>query len=70
MSSAGFAFDWQFAVVTLAALWGAWAVLRPILRWRATKRAAACAHCASGNPCATEKPEAGPKLVRIGEGRR
>lgn len=30
--------NWQFYVVTLAALWGAWAVARPFFRGRRKRR--------------------------------
>ena len=69
MSAAG-GFDWQFLVVTLAAGWGAWALAKPLLRLRAAKRAEkGCAHCAAGNPCASDEPNAEPKLVTLGAGR-
>jgi hypothetical protein len=73
------AFDWQFLVVTLAALWGGWALLRPLLRLRAArKEGAACAHCAAGNPCepaetvdtAARPATASSGLVSIGSGRK
>lgn len=72
MNGGGTAFDWQFAAVTLAALWGAWALLRPLLRWRAAKRAAACPHCAAGDACAAQPasaPAGSQPLVQIGAGR-
>ena len=39
--------DWQFYVVTLAALWGGWAIVRPFLpsrEKRGEKRAALTVH--------------------------
>jgi hypothetical protein len=72
VSGSGFQLDWQFAVVTLAALWGAWAILRPLLRWRAARKAAACPRCAAGEACASQREGAGPRgqpLVQIGSGR-
>jgi len=70
MSAPG-GFDWQFLVVTLAAVWGAWALARPLLRLRAAKRAEkGCAKCAAGNPCASGEPSAEPKLVTLGAGRQ
>jgi FAD:protein FMN transferase len=51
----GFAIDGQFVVVTLAALWGGWILLRPLLRRRgARKNVGACGHCASPG-CTQEK---------------
>lgn len=69
MSGAG-GFDWQFLVVSLAALWGAWALLRPLLRWRAARKRAlpACARCAAGESCGTAEPAKNGGLVTIGAG--
>ncbi len=69
------AFDGQFAAVTLAALWGGWILLRPLLLLRGKKkgegRTAACAHCASGAACATGAAGAGQaRLVTLGSGPR
>lgn len=62
--------DWQFWVVTLAALWGAVAIVRPILRRRKEAADAACPHCAAGNACAKKpEPPAGERLVTLGGGR-
>lgn len=67
----GARFDWQFVIVSLAALWGAWAILRPLLRSRAARRAesAACAHCSAGHACAAPKVAANDSLVTLGAGR-
>ena len=64
MAAAGW--DWQFAIVTLAALWGAWILLRPLLPSRKTRpKTGACASCSSG----CEKDPAGePGLVSLGGG--
>ncbi len=44
----GFAIDAQFVVVTLAAAWGGWILLRPLLRWRSAKKnVGGCGRCAS-----------------------
>jgi len=51
----GFGLDWQFVIVTLAALWGAWILLRPLLAARRAKPASgACARCSAGTPCASK----------------
>lgn len=65
MSAAGL--DWQFAAVTLAALWGAWILLRPLLPSRKTgRKTGACASCSSG----CEKTSASePGLVSLGGGK-
>jgi len=64
--------DWQFLVVTAAALWGAWVLLRPLFAKRKTNETGgACPRCASGTACAT-KTERGAesKLVTLGSGSR
>lgn len=46
MTAAGW--DWQFVAVTLAALWGGWVLLRPLLPWRrAGKSTGTCGSCSS-----------------------
>lgn len=68
MSVAGL--DWQFVVVTLAAVWGGWVLLRPLWPVRdAEKAVGACGRCASSE-CGKETaaPEAASGLVRIGSG--
>jgi hypothetical protein len=41
-------FDWQFVIVTLAAGWGGWLLLRPLWAGRGAKKATgACGHCSS-----------------------
>jgi len=70
--SGGTGFDWQFVVVSLAALWGGWALLKPLLRFRAAKRAnasPACARCAAGETCGTAEPSPNEGLVTLGAGR-
>lgn len=64
-------FDWQFVVVTLAAAWGGWVLLRPLWQVRGSKKAAtgACGRCSS--PDCTKPSAPGPGatgLVRIGSG--
>lgn len=70
--------DWQFYVVTVAALWGAWRFLSPLLPRRPGAAAAPCGSCASGAAACARKPETaaltaspGPNapLVKIGAGR-
>ncbi len=64
--------DWQFYVVTAAALWGAWALLRQLLPSSGSS-GPACGACAAG-ACA-RKPAAapvapGPPLVMLEDRRR
>lgn len=77
-ASAMAGFDWQFVIVTLAALWGGWILLRPLWASRnARKPVGACGRCSSAacKPGAESKPgeasaafsESG--LVAIGSGR-
>ena len=56
--------DWQFYLVTAAAVWGAWIVLRQLLP-RRDPSAPACGACASGAAACAKKPrgDAGSKLV-------
>lgn len=61
-------FDPQFLVVTLAALWGGWILLRPLLRWRSEKKTGACGRCSS--PGCVEAAPKSPELVTLGSGRR
>lgn len=64
MAAAGL--DWQFAIVTLAALWGAWILLRPLLPSRKPRRkTGACASCSSG---CEKAPAREPGLVSLGGG--
>ena len=68
MSAAGL--DWQFIVVTLAAAWGGWVLLRPLWPARdAKKPVGACGRCSSSE-CGKEAaaPLAAAGLVRIGSG--
>jgi hypothetical protein len=63
--------DWQFVVVTLAAVFGGWVLLRPLWQLRGTKKpTGACGRCSS--PGCTQPPAPGPDtppgLVRIGSG--
>lgn len=63
--------DWQFVIVTLAALWGGWILLRPLWASRkGGKPAGACGNCSSV-ACKTgampaDSPASG--LVAIGSG--
>ena len=59
--------DWQFAAVTLAALWGGWVLLRPLLARKAGPKSGACGSCSSS--CA--KGSVGESgLVSLGSGTR
>ncbi len=61
--------DWQFAIVTLAALWGAWILLRPLLSSRkASGKSGACGSCSSS--CAKDSAGGGSGLVSLGGGTR
>jgi hypothetical protein len=62
-------FDPQFLVVTLAALWGGWILLRPLLRWRSEKKTGACGRCSSPG-CAADAAPKGSGLVTLGSGSR
>ena len=68
LSGAGF--DWQFVVVTLAAVFGGWVLLRPLWQLRGSKKpTGACGRCSS--PGCTKPPDSGPEatsLVRLGSG--
>ena len=71
MSAAGF--DWQFVVVTLAALCGGLVLLRPLWQFRGSKGApkatGACGRCSSPDCTRQAEPGAGAGLVRIGRGK-
>lgn len=60
--------DWQFVVVTLAALFGGWVLLRPLWQPRGSKKpTGACGRCSS--PDCTKPPASGETgLVRLGSG--
>jgi hypothetical protein len=69
--------DWQFYVVTAAALCGAVAIVRPLFTRRkanADGSPAACPHCASGTAACSKASPApaagGERLVTLGSGRR
>ncbi len=49
--------DWQFYVVTAAAAWGAWALLRQLLP-RSGDSGPACGACATGAAACVKKPPA------------
>jgi hypothetical protein len=70
--------DWQFVIVTLAALWGGWILLRPLWASRKSgKPVGACGRCSSAS-CTGVTPErseastafsgSGSGLVAIGSG--
>lgn len=66
-------FDWQFLVVTAAALWGMWILLRPFLprRRKDEEEAAACPRCTASGSCASKPARAegaGSGLVTLGSG--
>lgn len=72
--SASTGFDWQFLVVTAAALWGLWILLRPFLpRRRKDEEAAAgaCPRCTASGSCASSAAKSGGSgsgLVTLGSG--
>jgi hypothetical protein len=47
--------DWQFYVVTMAAVWGAWMLLRQFLPRDGA--GSACGACASGAAACVKKPQ-------------
>jgi len=68
MSEMGF--DWQFVVVTLAALCGGLVLLRPLWQLRGAKKpTGACGRCSSPDCTRQAEPGAGAGLVRIGRGK-
>lgn len=73
---AGTGFDWQFLVVTAAALWGLWILLRPFLPRRRKDQeeagGAACPRCSASGSCASSTAKSGGSggsgLVTLGSG--
>ena len=66
----GVSFDPQFLIVTLAALWGGWILLRPLLAWRSRKKATgACGRCSSSACVTPPVQDPGARLVTLGAGR-
>ena len=65
LSGAGL--DWQFVIVTLAAAWGGWVLLRPLWPARGAKKTGACGRCSSPD-CTKEASPETAGLVRIGSG--
>lgn len=66
--------DWQFYVVTVAAIWGAWTVLRQLLP-SSGPAGPACGACATGACACVKKPQAqatapGAPLVVLEDRRR
>lgn len=61
--------DWQFVAVTLAALWGAWLLLRPLLSRKAGPKTGACGSCSSSG-CTKDSAVSGSGLVSLGGGNR
>ncbi len=53
--------DWQFYVVTAAACWGAWMLLRQLLP--AGAPSPACGACATGAAACARKPRTEPKRI-------
>ena len=72
MAALGFQLDWQFLVVTGAALVAVGLIVRPYLPAQRRKSGGGCISCASGaDACKSASPEpAGGKLVTLGSGRR
>jgi hypothetical protein len=72
VSGAAGGLDWQFVIVTLAAGWGGWVLLRPLLPvWGAKgakKAAGACGRCSSPDCTKEASPQASGGLVSIGSG--
>lgn len=74
--SAASGLDWQFVIVTLAAAWGAWILLRPLWASRKSEKpVGACGRCSSASCKPAEASEAsaafsgsGSGLVAIGSG--
>ncbi|HJX26421.1 MAG TPA: hypothetical protein VJ885_00800 [Thermoanaerobaculia bacterium] len=71
--------DWQFVIVTLAALWGGWILLRPLWASRKSEKpVGACGRCSSASCKPAEASGAsgvsasfsgsGSGLVSIGSG--
>jgi len=62
--------DWQFVVVTLAAAWGGWVLLRPLWQARGAKKAGgSCGRCSSPG-CTQGEASRASGLVRIGSDRK
>ena len=75
--NAGITLDWQFLVVTAAALWGLWILLRPFLPRRRKEQEeaagdAACPRCSASGSCASKPAKSGGAadsgLVTLGSG--
>lgn len=70
--TAGIPLDGQFLVVTAAALWGLWVLLRPFLPRRRKEQeeaggGAACPRCSASGSCASAAAKAGGSgLVTLG----
>jgi hypothetical protein len=64
------ALDWQFLVVTAAALWGLWILVRPFLR---RQEKPGCPNCAASGHCQSQPARGGgggERLVTLGSGPR
>jgi hypothetical protein len=77
VGNAGLPFDWQFLVVTAAALWGLWVLLRPFLTRLGKNQeeagGAACPRCSASGSCASSAAKSGGSgsgLVTLGSGGR
>jgi len=66
----GAGFDWQFVVVTLAAVCGGLVLLRPLWQLRSSKDApkptGACGRCSSPGCAVRTDPDPDTTLVRLG----
>jgi hypothetical protein len=63
--------DWQFLVVTAAALWGVWILLRPFLPRRGKEAVGGCPNCAAAGQCQSQSARGGgERLVTLGSGPR
>jgi hypothetical protein len=62
------AVDWQFGVVTVAAAWSAWRLVRPFVARSQSDPAVTCSHCPTGGGgCGSRQA---PTLVTLGAARR
>lgn len=62
-------FDWQFVIVTLAAAWGAWILLRPLWASRKGRNpTGACGNCSSAACKPVERPQASAAFSSSGSG--
>jgi len=60
--------DWQFWVVTVAAMGSFWALVKPFLPGGKSETNSPCSHCgvAAGAPCGRANATPGAQLVTLG----